>query len=403
VIMRHASRALLAAVAGAALLLPAAAGAQDEPGPYDPLGIRAGAFLVYPQVSVDVTYDDNVFATRDDKEDDVIFRVRPEVAINSDWTRHRLNAGVGGELGFHVDESDENFQNAFAFTSGRLDVRRNSFAEGLLRYDRRTETRDEPEDIGDRRKRTAYHVGTARLGYTHRFNRIELSGAGQARILDFRDVFGVGGDRDRWEYSVIGRAGFAVSPRILLFTRGTYDWIRYDDRFDRAGFERDNDGFSVAGGVRLDITALLDGEVYGGYRRQRFDDARFDTQDGVSFGGSLRWLPTALTTVRLSLARDLQTTTQDGSAGNFRTDINLGVDHDIRRNIRLSADAGFRQNDFRGIDRKDDIIELGAGVRYLLNRNLSVNANYTFTDRDSNVDVRDFRRHVVRVGVTGRL
>lgn len=401
--MRHASKALLAAVAGVALLLPVAAAAQDEPGPYDPLGIRAGAFLVYPQVGVDVTYNDNIYATRDDKEDDVIFRVRPQVTANSDWTRHSLNAGAGGELGFHVDESDENYQDAFVFTSGRLDVRRDSFAEGLLRYDRLTETRDDPEDIGDRRKRTAYHRVAARLGYTHRFNRIELSGAGQTRYFDFRDVFGVGGDRDRFEHSVIGRVGFAVSPRIALFTRGTYDWVRYRDSTDRFGFERDNEGFSVAGGVRVDITALLDGEVYAGYRRQRYDDARFDTQDGVNFGGALTWLPTALTTVRLSLDRDLVATTRDGSAGNFRTDIDLGVDHDIRRNIRLSANAGFRQNDFRGIDRKDDTIRLGAGASYLLNRNLSVDANYTFTDRDSNINVNDYRRHIVRLGVTGRL
>jgi hypothetical protein len=42
-------------------------------------------------------------------------------------------------------------------------------------------------------------------------------------------------------------------------------------------------------------------------------------------------------------------------------------------------------------------------VSYLLNRNLSVDANYRFTKRDSDDDTAEFDRNTVLVGITARL
>ena len=73
------------------------------------------------------------------------------------------------------------------------------------------------------------------------------------------------------------------------------------------------------------------------------------------------------------------------------------------RNVVLSADAGYTRDDFSGIDRTDDTIDLGAGASYLINRNFSIDAGYVFTKRWSDDSEEEFDRNVIRVGVTGRL
>src|SRR5512144_3388111 len=54
----------------------------------EPLGIRAGSFLIYPKLGVDGTYNDNVFATNHNVKDDFITDIKPEVSVESDWANH---------------------------------------------------------------------------------------------------------------------------------------------------------------------------------------------------------------------------------------------------------------------------------------------------------------------------
>src|SRR5262245_66377031 len=44
---------------------------------YDPLGLRFGSWLFYPEMTVAAAYDDNIFATESDRTDDFIFTATP--------------------------------------------------------------------------------------------------------------------------------------------------------------------------------------------------------------------------------------------------------------------------------------------------------------------------------------
>jgi hypothetical protein len=368
----------------------------------DPLGIRAGGFMMYPRLRLSTAYDSNIFATRTNREDDIIILVEPQVTFNSDFPRHAMNFGAGGQVAFFLDESDENYQDLFAFLSGRLDVVRDAAIDGQLRVDRLHETRDSPEDPGAR-KPQRYVRGLAALGYRQSFNRLSFRVGGQFQTFDYSSVFGLPDDRDRDRYEANARVGFQVAPRINLFTEGAYNWVRYDEDVDRNGFERDSDGFAIRAGVGIEITAVLFGEVFGGYRKQRYDEATFDDVDGFNFGGRLTWNPTGLTSLTFTGSRDIEATTQSGAAGNFQTDLGLRVDHELMRSVLVNARVGWRRDDFQGTNREDDTLRAGAGITYQLNRNIGVDLDYGFTDRDSSINALDYSRHVVRLGVTGRL
>jgi uncharacterized protein (PEP-CTERM system associated) len=60
----------------------------------------------------------------------------------------------------------------------------------------------------------------------------------------------------------------------------------------------------------------------------------------------------------------------------------------------------WKKEDLRGLSvRSDDVTQLSAGVEYLMNRRLKLALEYQFQDRDSNIPIYDFDRHMVTFGV----
>ena len=150
---------LLAVVTGAVATLLAYGADGQEPDPnvpvtarprpdYDPLGIRAGGFLIYPSTSVSGSYNDNILATNDDEEDDFIFTVSPEIAVRSNFPRHSLNFAVRSDVGRYVDHTDEDFWDFGAAMAGRLDITRNNRLTAAVNAGREHEDRDDPDDPG---------------------------------------------------------------------------------------------------------------------------------------------------------------------------------------------------------------------------------------------------------------
>ena len=105
----------------------------QEVGPYDPLGIRAGAFRIYPSLTVSEEYNDNVFAVDNNTDDDLITNIAPTLRAESNFSRHRLGFAAGADVGIYLNEEDEDYQDFFVSTDGRLDITRQNFFDGLLR------------------------------------------------------------------------------------------------------------------------------------------------------------------------------------------------------------------------------------------------------------------------------
>lgn len=375
---------------------------------YDPLGIRAGGFFIFPSVTVAETYDDNVFATPDDETDDFITLISPRVRLQSNFSRHSIGATAGGDVAFYASESDENYQDAFVAADGRLDITRDSALSGGLNFGRFHEGRDDPEDVGGTEQTDLYRYG-GELAFSQAFNRINFRLTGRAQRTEFEDTETAVGpdidnsDRDNWVYDGLLRVGYFVSPRINTFVEGRYTVEDRDQDVDDAGVERGSDGWEARAGTAIDITAVLFGEAFVGFRRQMFDDPAFEDEDGISFGADLTWNVTELTTLGLSGSADFVPTTVEDAAANFRRSIGLRVDHEVLRNLLVGASARYTQDEFDAIDRTDDIIDLGASVTYLINRNFAVEGGYGFTDRSSDEATEEFSRNRVTIALTARL
>jgi hypothetical protein len=399
---RFSTAALFAAPLIVLVSLPAAEAQEPQRGEtvtsrtrpeLDPLGIRTGSFLFFPQLGVAARYDDNLFASDTGEIDDTITVVSPEFRLQSDWNNHALNFVAGAEAGFYADNSTEDYVDYFAGADTRLDVTRASQISASAMYSILHEARGDPEADDAALEPTDYSRLAAGVDYTHRFNRLSLGIGGLFDRYDYDDDVDKGTgfvinndhrDRDEWQGSL--RLGYEVSPGFELFARGTYFTVAYDVEADvPLGLDRDSTGYETVAGVAFDLSGVTFGEVFAGYRSQDPDDIMLETMKGPQFGGSLTWNPSGLTTVQAEIVRTVEETTQVASPGYFATRYGLGIDHELLRNLLLGLNGSLTTQDYEGsIDRNDDYVRGGLYAKYLMNRYLYVSFNYNYTDRRSN-------------------
>jgi hypothetical protein len=375
---------------------------------YDPLGIRTGAFLIFPQIAVDGVYNDNIFATNNKKQDDIIVVVRPEVSIESNWARHAFAVAGGGEFAFYTQNGREDYQDWFAATDGRIDVSRDvAFYLGGGAA-RRHEPRGSPDAETDAKEPTVYYEYNAFGRYDHTFDRLDLTVDALFDRLDYTNTPASEGphidnnDRDRNVYSTPIRLGYEMSPGYEAFVRVAPNIRRYDETPDLDGQDRDSWGYQATGGLAVDFGGITFGEIYGGYMQQFYSDSDLDNVATPTFGGSITWNATTLTTVILAGERSVLETTAAGASSYISTAGELTVDHELLRNVILSAGGSVTNNDYQGISRTDWYYGGNARVRYLLNRNLYLSAGYTYRHRNSDA-ADDFTQNLIRIGLQTQL
>ncbi len=373
----------------------------------DPLGIRTGAFLIFPELSIDEIYNDNIFAENNDETDDFITSVRPEVTIESNWARHALAIAGGGDFGFYAQNSDENYQDWFGAANGRLDVSRDIALYAGGGAARRHEVRGTSEDTGGSEP-TVYYEYNAFGRYDQNFDRVGLTVDAIVDRVDYTntptedDGDILNNDRDRNVYSTPVRLGFEINPDYEAFVRLSPNVRRYDQTPDEAGIDRNSWGYTAAGGLAVDFGGITFGEIYAGYLQQFYDDSDLDNVSAPTFGGALAWNATTLTTVSVAVERAVFETTATGASAYVSTSGELTVDHELLRNVILTAGGAVTNNDYEGIDRTDWFYIGNLSARYLLNRNLYLSAGYLFRHRTSDEE-NNFDQNVFRIGLQTQL
>ncbi|MEX0923972.1 MAG: outer membrane beta-barrel protein [Rhodovibrionaceae bacterium] len=374
---------------------------------YDPIGLRAGGFFVYPEVTVTEVFRDNIFYTPSDKEEDFITVISPSLRMQSNWNVHSLTFYADADYGRYLINEDESYVDWRTGIDGRLDIERDLNFAGGVSAARLHEPRSSPDQTGAAEPVT-YHRYSGDAALTKRFNRLSTRLGGEVDVYRYNDVPASGGgtfnsdDRDRTVSEGSLRLGYEVSPNIEPFVRTSVNDRSYRQSSDDFGTKRDSWGWEAVAGTAFDLGGVTYGEVYVGYLEQRYDSASLDTISGLSFGGNLIWNPTRLTTVTLGAERTVEETTLSGASGGLQTMLKAQVDHELLRNLILSGDARYARLNYNGISREDDTADAGLSLRYLIDRNFELRAGYSFATRNSSVSSADYDTQTLFLGLTAQ-
>lgn len=403
--MSKLKRMSLMSVAACALIAPVAFGQVDnfysrdkyeavmdrvQP-EYDPEPIRLGSFLVRSQADLGVTGTDNVFASSTNTQSDVIARAGARVAADTNWSVHSLGGEVTAHRNEFLDLSDESTNDLTARLGGRLDVTRAlSLGANVFAVDSAEPRTEFANDFGADRPINFTRTG-ASVEANYRNDRIRFENSLSLTEENFEDgrtiVGGFNIDQDFRDRSITqgrSRLSYAMTPDLAVFAQGTYTDSSYDNLQLVGGSlrSRDSQGYTVSGGVDFELSALVRGDIAVGYLDEKKDDAFFADVSGLSVDGRLQWFPTRLTTVSFTGARRVVDTGAFDSPSAVETVLGARVDHELRRNIILSAYGTTFDYEYQETDREDQTLELGAIATYKMNKRVHWEAFVRNRDRD---------------------
>ncbi len=370
---------------------------------YDAAGLRAGSFLVLPKLSVQESYNSNIFATPTDERADLVTTFLPSIGVRSDWNNHAINFYADVAAAKYVDNGGEDFVDRGVAMDGRLDIRRDARIFGAASYRVLHEPRSSPDNVTAADAPFEYTLYGVRGGGEKTFNRFGLRLDGVAERYSYQDAQSQMGapidqsGRDRNQYDVRLRSSYELMPLRSVYLVTGYNRRAYERGSDNSGFDRDSHGVTVGPGLRYDINGILLVDLFAGWRRQEFSDRRLKTVDAAVAEARLAWNVTRLTTISAGLLRDLSETTIANASSYIATRLELRADHELRRNVLVDARLAYEQDSFEGIERTDNYYAAGIGAKYLVSRILSVSGGYGFRERNSDAANTDFTEHSVSV------
>lgn len=362
---------------------------RDRPRPdYNGLGINLGAFTGQAHLLVTGEYNDNIFATTT-TTDDIILHYQPELTIRSGWSRHELAGYARAQINRNIDFSSEDSEEYALGLSGRLDILSTGSVKLTTDYQHQSEARSSSNTPTNSVNPIEFDTAGAALAGTYEFNRLKISGLVDFRQFDYDDGRTSLGavieqdDRDRDITTFTARADYAISPATALFLQGSVNERSYRLKPPAVALNRDSTGYEILAGANFELSSLVRGDIGVGYIHQDYDDPAQNDLDGFGARGRLEWFPTRLTTVTLVGARSVEDSGILGSSGYLSTNVSLQVDHELMRNLILTGYAGVGSDDFEGILRSDDRVNLAVSATWLLNRRAALTASFNHFDQNS--------------------
>ena len=386
------------------LVLDSIAGLAADPGvtvlsrlhpDYNPPGIRAGSFLIRPRLEESFGYDSNVTGARGGPGGWII-STAPSVSIGSNWERNSLGATVAAVDLRYSDQPAQSRTDWTAGVNGGVTIGRHELTlafDHLSLHEDRTQLGAVASD-----RPLPYQVEDLRSAYAFDVGRLVLEPRLDARLYRFGDAT-IGGattaqgfrDRNQVQASLTARYQVADLRSIVALIRATgtnytqpapgqpsQDAIAYEAL---AGVDRGGEGawrYRLLAGVGV----------------RDFASPSYKNQVSPIAEADVIWTPTGMTTVSAMLSRTVQDPTVEGTAASTYTSARLAVDHEYLRNVILQSYAGYQRGEFDQPSETDDLYSAGAGMTWLLNRNLRLSLTYDYTDKRSSAPSNSYVRGV---------
>jgi hypothetical protein len=359
---------------------------------FEPLGVPVGNFFWFPRGEVDEDFNSNIFATQSPTSDWItVLQPGFDLLQNSPPELPAINLHASAAALFYAKNPSQNAATGLFSLDGRLPVDANSGFYGNAQFAHSYIPRTSPNSPGNAAQPVTYNQYTASAGYAQTGLRLgyEADLAMQDTQYNAVPLFGGGllpqsaGDTITPQASL--RVSYEFVPDYLGYIRASGTVFDYTHP-SLTGINFNSTVYRVDAGLQILPRHLIYGEIYAGYLIQVFNSSALASTSAPDFGGRLIWNVTNLTTFSFNGLRTFETTnpaTSGIGAGYLASSVTASVDHELRYDLLLNANAGYENDSYQGISRNDNAFTAGASLRYLMSRNLYLGGSYTYQQRTS--------------------
>jgi len=348
--------------------------------PYAPLGITAGAFTLFPSLTLGVGTTSNATSSAGGKPGS-FWTVAPALDIRSNWDTNSASLMLSGAYENFFDDAAPDEPTGAAAGTLHLDMANRFSADfsGGVSYAEQSLSDPNYPAGADKPPGVIGMNGTAALNGG--FGRFEFTLAGGAVRTVYEDATSGGstvdqGDRTNTLYSGRLRLGYDFTQTLTPFVETEVGRRLYDRGLDNEGFDRAATSYALRAGIEINRDPVLKGEVAIGAIHEAFDDTRLADIDAIDFEGTLTWSPRRLLTITLSGNTTLDPTTNVASSGSALYAGSLDVAYAWRRNVTFDWISSISNEDYQGTGEVDTTVETGLSATWKLNRELQLIASY---------------------------
>lgn len=375
--------------------------------PFDPIGIRKGSWVIFPEIEAGMGFTSNVFRAPS-RDSSTFFDVRPTVRAVTNWRVHAIELKATGLASSFSEFASENDRAYAVEARGRYDLSKRTNIEALVSHARDQESREARNAIGSAAERPDVLTTKAAIALNHRFNRLSVQLRGGVTESDYQPVEAIGGgtlsnsQKDVVQRDTAARASWEFKPTLLAFAE-----VGANDRSYKTapsdGISRDSRGLRVITGVSFgSVDTRLRGTVGIGYGAQRPDAGILDTTSGLLVEANVGLRVSALTSLLATAKTDFNDSTTVGQSGSVVRQFGLEARHAFRRNLIATAGIKYNVADYQGVGLTERETTLSLGAEYFLNREWTVFGRYDHVMFATTAANGDYNIDVARVGVRWR-
>lgn len=374
--------------------------------PYDPVGIKIGSFVLFPELDLGTSYYSNVFHAPSAKSD-VALDVAPSARLVSNWSRHALEFNATGIWSFYNQYQTEDDRDYQVEARGRLDITSRANIQALISRQQSFEDRSalDASSVGTRAK---IIEDQAEAAYNQRFNRLSLQFRGSVNDYTYgptedNGIVSSNSDRDYTQYEEASRVMWELKPSLSPFVEVAVNHRDYAEAAQSDGINRTSNGQRYRVGVSFGNNGeVLRGEISLGYGIQTPENSRLHPVDGLLIDANATWRITPITSILFNAVTDVSETTTTDVGGAFYHYAGIEVRHELRSYLVASAGLIYsNQNSQDGVINDNEFRET-LGLEYYANRNTVLFGRYAHVNFDGVGIPNDYVGDEVHIGVKFR-
>jgi hypothetical protein len=355
-----------------------------------PSGIKMDPLTLYPTASLSVGRNDNVLLTP--------ARVSSAVSILGAGLKGELQSGKSkyslaydGTFGRYNSSSADNYNYHVLTALADMDLstraRLKLGADHALKSDPRGSLPTAATLVPNEYKQSGIN-GLFAYGAEGAMGRFEFEGAYTDKAYTNNRTVTTNLDVNT---SKAGATFFwRIAPKTEWLFQGVYTKADY-----KAGTAiTDNTEYKLLTGLKWEATAQTQGTFKIGYAEKKFANATLNKAKGINWEGGVKWSPLTYSTVDFTTG---QAFNDPLGGGNFinNNSYNVKWTHSWTERIKSEVAGGIITDKYDGLNRNDTTNSLGFKLTYDMQRWLTLGAEYTYTNRDSNQDNFDYKKNLL--------